>query len=247
MKSDLPTLAIYAIQDRLNSDTPFYVHDHAFTLMHNGKVIKHVTQERKTRKKHDNTLHQSLVETLKTAGLLNTPCDLVFPDNIVGRAVISACGQIRYEAPLNDTLQNNIEKGRCWQEGNDQSKERQGKCPGMILSPQNVPPGSQNRPHCRHDSEGNQNGGKHPENWPAPTTDKGHQRPKRNDVKRSSASPSRANPKVTQPSQEHDLPKGEGNAHPCPHYQKRPKLSLSDQVDQVPCNHNQHSFLGQYR
>lgn len=110
-----PTLAIYAIQDRLNTDTPYFVHDHAITLMNQGKVIKHLTLERTSRRKHDNKLNESIYDVLKSEGLLAPDdFDLVFPDNVVGRAVISKCGKIRYEGPLNTTLLPELEKGRCW-------------------------------------------------------------------------------------------------------------------------------------
>ncbi len=110
-----PTLAIYAIQDRLNSDTPYFVHDHAITLMHEGRVLKHLTFERKSRNKHDNKLHESLYQVLKEEKLLAPDdFDLVFPDNVVGRAMISLCGKLRYEGPLNDMLLSTVEKGRCW-------------------------------------------------------------------------------------------------------------------------------------
>ncbi len=110
-----PTLAIYAIQDRINTDTPFYVHDHAFTLMENGKVIKHLTLERQTRQKHDNRLHEQLYDLLKVEGLLGkAEYDLVFVDNVVGRSFVSSCGRFRFEGPLSDQLQSRPEKGRCW-------------------------------------------------------------------------------------------------------------------------------------
>ncbi|MCW3786825.1 carbamoyltransferase C-terminal domain-containing protein [Plebeiibacterium sediminum] len=110
-----PTLAIYAIQDRLNSETPYFVHDHAITLIHQGRVLKHLTFERKSRKKHDNKLHESLYQVLKEEKLLAPDdFDLVFPDNVVGRAMISSCGKLRYEGPLNQELFPLIEKGRCW-------------------------------------------------------------------------------------------------------------------------------------
>ncbi len=114
MDATKPTLSIYAIQDRSNSDTPYFVHDHAFTLMEKGKVIKHLTYERSTRNKHDNKLHQSLYQVLKDEGLLRDEFDLVFPDNVVGRAMISSCGKIRYEGPLNNKLYPYPEEGRCW-------------------------------------------------------------------------------------------------------------------------------------
>lgn len=115
MLEQKPTLAIYGIQDRLNSDTPIYVHDHALTLMHQGKVIKHLTLERLTRRKHDNRLHEQVYKLLKQANLLkNTDYDLVFVDNVVGRSFISTCGRFRFEAPLNEGLAVYPEKGRCW-------------------------------------------------------------------------------------------------------------------------------------
>ncbi len=115
MIASKPTLAIYGIQDRINSDTPFYVHDHALTLMDQGKVITHLTLERLTRRKHDNRIQEQLYDLLKQAGLLtNTDYDLVFVDNVVGRSFISSCGRFRFEAPLHDALSVHPEKGRCW-------------------------------------------------------------------------------------------------------------------------------------
>ncbi|MBS2098328.1 carbamoyltransferase C-terminal domain-containing protein [Carboxylicivirga linearis] len=115
MDASKPTLAIYGIQDRINTDTPFYVHDHALTLMENGQVVKHLTLERLTRNKHDNKLYEQLYDLLKKEGLLSKQVyDLVFVDNVVGRTFLSACGRFRFEAPLNDMLQAAPEKGRCW-------------------------------------------------------------------------------------------------------------------------------------
>lgn len=115
MNSSRPTLAVYGIQDRINSDTPFYVHDHGITLMDQGKVIKHLTLERETRNKHDNQLFRHIYDLLKQEGLLaNQNYDLVFVDNVVGRSFISTCGRFRFEGPLNETLSIMPEKGRCW-------------------------------------------------------------------------------------------------------------------------------------
>ena len=115
MNASKPTIAIYGIQDRINSSTPFYVHDHAITIMDKGRVIKHLTLERLSRKKHDNTLHEQLYQLLKSEGLLkNTDYDLVFVDNVVGRSFISSCGRFRFEAPLNNSLATKPELGRCW-------------------------------------------------------------------------------------------------------------------------------------
>ncbi len=115
MTPSKPTLAIYGIQDRINSDTPFYVHDHAITLMDQGKVIQHLTLERLSRKKHDNTIHEQLYDLLKAEGLLKKmDYDLVFVDNVVGRTFLSSCGRFRFEAPLSNHLSVTPEKGRCW-------------------------------------------------------------------------------------------------------------------------------------
>ncbi len=115
MDSSKPTLAIYGIQDRTNSDTPYFVHDHGITLMEKGRVLKHLTLERISRKKHDNKLHESLYQLLKDEKLLAPDdFDIVFPDNVVGRAFISSCGKFRYEGPLNSELLPDVEKGRCW-------------------------------------------------------------------------------------------------------------------------------------
>ena len=114
MDASKPTLAVYAVQDRSDSDTPYFVHDHAITLMDGGKVMKHLTLERLSRQKHDNKLHRSLFEILKEEKLLKDDFDLVFPDNVVGRSVITSCGKIRFEAPLNEVLFPYPELGRCW-------------------------------------------------------------------------------------------------------------------------------------
>ncbi len=115
MDSLKPTLAIYGIQDRTDSDTPYFVHDHGITLMEKGRVLKHLTLERISRKKHDNKLHESLYQILKDEKLLAPDdFDIVFPDNVVGRAFISSCGKFRYEGPLNTELLPDVEKGRCW-------------------------------------------------------------------------------------------------------------------------------------
>lgn len=115
MDNNKATLAIYGIQDRINTNTPFYVHDHCLTLMEKGKVLKHLSLERLSRKKHDNTLHEQIYELLKSEGLLNMDeYDLAFVDNVVGRAFISKCGRFRFEGPLNNKLSTKAEQGRCW-------------------------------------------------------------------------------------------------------------------------------------
>lgn len=121
MNASKPTLAIYGIQDRMELDHPGYVHDHNIALMSGGKVIKFLQLERITRRKRDNHLYHHLTELLREEKLLSpTDYDLVFVDNVVGRAFISTDGQARFEAPLNHKLSASAEKGRCWWYGKEQ-------------------------------------------------------------------------------------------------------------------------------
>jgi len=109
------TLAIYGIQDRNNPEYPLYVHDHSICLMQGGRVEKLLQLERKTRRKRDNKLYRELHPLLKEAKMISPDhYDVVFVDNVVGRAFLSPNGQIRFEAPLNNLLKSNLEKGRCW-------------------------------------------------------------------------------------------------------------------------------------
>ena len=114
MDSGKPTLAIYGIQDRANYEFPFYVHDHNLALMQNGHVELFLQQERISRRKRDNTLHIHLKDILKQKKLLSQHFDLVFVDNVAGRAFISNTGDIRFEAPLGFSLAKGLEPGKCW-------------------------------------------------------------------------------------------------------------------------------------
>lgn len=114
MKNNLPTLAIYGIQDRENYEHPFYVHDHNLAFMQNGKMIKFLQQERISRRKRDNTFHIHLKEILKQKKLLGQNYDLVFVDNVVGRTFLTRNGDVRFEAPINNSLATHPEKGKCW-------------------------------------------------------------------------------------------------------------------------------------
>ncbi|WP_036984697.1 hypothetical protein [Prolixibacter bellariivorans] len=121
MDSSKPTLAIYGIQDRMELDHPGYVHDHNMALMSGGKVIKLLQLERISRRKRDNHLYRQITEILRKEKLLSpAEYDLVFVDNVVGRAFISTDGQARFEAPLNQQLVASAEKGRCWWYGKEQ-------------------------------------------------------------------------------------------------------------------------------
>ena len=115
MSPSKSTLAIYGIQDRNDSEYPLYVHDHSLCLMKEGKVKNLLQLERKTRRKRDNKLYRELHPILKEARMIGRDdYDVVFVDNVVGRTFLSPDGQIRFEAPLNDSLSNDLEKGRCW-------------------------------------------------------------------------------------------------------------------------------------
>ncbi len=121
MDKSKATLAIYGIQDRENYPNPFYVHDHNLALMKDGKVIHFLQQERISRRKRDNSLHIHLKEILKEKKLLPGDYDLVFVDNVVGRTFLTQSGDARFEAPLNTTLSNTLEKGRCWWFGEERA------------------------------------------------------------------------------------------------------------------------------
>jgi carbamoyltransferase len=108
------TLGLYAIQDRIDTEYPQMVHDHSLAVMSNGKVKNFLQLERFSRVKRDNKLHVHLPELLMKLGLVDVDMDVVFVDNMVGRAMISANGQVRFEAPLAARLTKDCEKGRLW-------------------------------------------------------------------------------------------------------------------------------------
>ena len=108
------TIGIYGIQDRLDTQFPQYVHDHSLAVAKDGVIEKYLHLERITRKKRDNKLYTNLPQLIKDANLVNIDADVVFVDNVVGRALISSNGQIRFEAPLNPKLSKEHEKGKLW-------------------------------------------------------------------------------------------------------------------------------------
>lgn len=108
------TIGIYGIQDRLDTRFPQYVHDHSLAIAKNGTITKYLHLERVTRSKRDNKLYVHLPQIIKDAHLVDIDADVVFVDNIVGRAMISSNGQIRFEAPLNARLSKEHEKGKLW-------------------------------------------------------------------------------------------------------------------------------------
>ena len=109
-----PTLAIYGIKDIKNSGYPVFVHDHNITFFDKGHIIRYNQLERSTRKKYDNSLDKELYHLLKSEKLLGKDFDLVFVDNVIGRAFISDDGEVRFEVSPNKELHAGLEKGRCW-------------------------------------------------------------------------------------------------------------------------------------
>lgn len=115
MNKDKATLAIYGIQDRINSPYPLYVHDHSICLMRNGKVERLLQLERKTRNKRDNKLYECIYDILKEEKLISTnDYDVIFVDNVVGRSFINTQGNIRFEAPMVEMPVGGLEKGKLW-------------------------------------------------------------------------------------------------------------------------------------
>lgn len=109
-----PTLGIYGIQDRIDAEYPQMVHDHGLALMEQGKVSEYIQLERLSRIRRDNKLHRHLPDIIREMKLVDRDMDVVFVDNMVGRAYISQCGQIRFEAPLIKRITKDWEEGRLW-------------------------------------------------------------------------------------------------------------------------------------
>lgn len=114
-----PTLAIYGIKDIKNSGYPVFVHDHNISFFDKGRILKYVQLERITRKKYDNSLDREIYDLVKSEKLFDKDFDVVFVDNVIGRAFISNDGEIRFEAPLNNDLASGLEKGKCWWYGKE--------------------------------------------------------------------------------------------------------------------------------
>ncbi len=114
MDKGKPTLGIYGIQDREIYEHPFYVHDHNLAIMRSGRITHFVQQERISRRKRDNTLYIHLKEILKEKKFLSEDFDLVFVDNVVGRTFLTQNGDVRFEAPMQKNLCEDLEEGKCW-------------------------------------------------------------------------------------------------------------------------------------
>jgi carbamoyltransferase len=114
MDNTKPTLGIYGIQDRFDTVYPQLAHDHGLALMEQGNVKEFIQLERITRIKRDNKLQRHLPDIIREIELVDRDLDVVFVDNRVGRAFISQCGQIRFEAPLIKRITKDWEEGRLW-------------------------------------------------------------------------------------------------------------------------------------
>ncbi len=115
------TLSIYGIKDIKNIGYPAFVHDHNISFFKDGTLIRYLQLERYTRQKYDNSMDTSIYKLLKEAKLIAEDYDLVFTDNVIGRAFIESRGEARFEAPLNESLQNGIEKGKAWWFGKEKT------------------------------------------------------------------------------------------------------------------------------
>lgn len=109
------TIAIYGIQDVSDAGYPVYIHDHSICIAEEGKILKNIHLERYTGKKYDNSLPKHLNEILKKEKLLNINDDyqIVFVDSVIGRNFINREGNIRFEAPLLDSVKTDVEEGFC--------------------------------------------------------------------------------------------------------------------------------------
>jgi carbamoyltransferase len=108
------TIGIYGIQDINTSIVPVISHDHGICIMQSGKILYNAQLERLTRNKHCNSMPQLLYDLLKQKKVFNSDFDIVFVDNVSGRAFINLQGNIRFEANINNTLFDDVEKGRLW-------------------------------------------------------------------------------------------------------------------------------------
>ncbi len=104
MDKGKPTIGIYGIPDRNNLSFPEESHDHGMVLMENGKVVKSLQLERKTRLKNDHHLPNHLFGLLKEEGLLPGDFDIVFSNNVLGNSMISSNGKIRLEGSYQEVL-----------------------------------------------------------------------------------------------------------------------------------------------
>lgn len=114
MNPNKPTLAIYGIKDNQSHMYPFNAHDHSLVLFLEGKIIKFLQLERFSGIKNDNKMHQHLYSLLKKEKMAEPDhYDIIFVDNILGRAFISDNGKMRFEGPLNNKLATTPEAGNC--------------------------------------------------------------------------------------------------------------------------------------
>lgn len=108
------TIGIYGIKDINNSSIPTISHDHGISIINNGKIIYNIELERLNRNKHSADMADMIYNLLKEKQLLDKECNIIFTDNVLGRAFINNIGNIRFEAPINNNLKSEIEEGKLW-------------------------------------------------------------------------------------------------------------------------------------
>lgn len=115
MKNTKPTLAIFGIKDRFQSDRPTFVHDHNLCLMQNGKILQYLQLERFTRRKYDNRLDE-FIEDLIDNKLLDLPedFDLVNVNVFAGNSFLSKSGRLRVESNLQKELKADFDEAKAW-------------------------------------------------------------------------------------------------------------------------------------
>jgi len=118
-KKSKPTLSIYGIKDIKNSGYPAFVHDHNLTFFDKGSILWYIQLERITRKKYDNSIGQHITSLIRSKKWMHGNFDLVFVDNIIGRAFISDDGEVRFETSINNALVDGLEVGNCWWYGKE--------------------------------------------------------------------------------------------------------------------------------
>jgi carbamoyltransferase len=108
------TIGIYGIKDVNNLTHSTISHDHGIAIIENGKITHNLELERVDRCKHSSNMEDYIYNLLKEKKILNKDINIVFVDNILGRAFVNNSGNIRFEAPLIRKLREKIETGRIW-------------------------------------------------------------------------------------------------------------------------------------
>lgn len=108
------TLSAYIIPDISNENYPHVIHDHSVAVYQGGLLLHYLHHERINKNKYDSTLQNHLIYELRDKKLLQGHSVFAFVDHVIGRAIINRSGNIRFEAPLADTLFNHAQAGRLY-------------------------------------------------------------------------------------------------------------------------------------